>query len=84
MNCLPSSGGPSASPVTVPALSPASHLRTIRAVTAGVLYHPTPSSSQSGRWGAWAALAFPAGEGLTAHTTPSDALAYVLDGEAVV
>ena len=29
-------------------------------------------------------FAFPAGEGLTAHTTPADALAYVLDREAVV
>lgn len=29
-------------------------------------------------------FAFPSGEGLTAHTTPADALVYVLDGEAVI
>ena len=29
-------------------------------------------------------FAFPEGEGLTAHTTPADALVYVLDGEAVI
>jgi len=29
-------------------------------------------------------FAFPAGEGLTAHTTPSDALALVLDGQALI
>lgn len=29
-------------------------------------------------------FAFPIGEGLSAHTTSSDALAYVLDGEAEV
>lgn len=29
-------------------------------------------------------FAFPAGEGLTAHTASADALAYVLDGEAFV
>jgi quercetin dioxygenase-like cupin family protein len=29
-------------------------------------------------------FAFPEGEGLTVHTTPADALVYVLDGEAVI
>lgn len=29
-------------------------------------------------------FAFPAGEGLTTHTTPADALAYILDGEAAI
>jgi quercetin dioxygenase-like cupin family protein len=29
-------------------------------------------------------FAFAAGEGLTPHTSPADALAYVLDGEAVI
>lgn len=29
-------------------------------------------------------FAFPAGEGLSTHTTPADAFVYVLEGEAVV
>lgn len=29
-------------------------------------------------------FAFPSGEGLTAHTTPADALVLVLDGEALI
>ena len=34
--------------------------------------------------GSMTLFAFPAGEGLSAHTTPADALVFILDGEAQI